>query len=213
MDSSPPGPSVHRDSLGKNTGLGPHDLLVPLAAAAAAAKSLQLCPTLCDPMDCSLPGFSVHGILQARTLEWVAISFSSAGKWKVKVKSLSHVWLLATPWTAAYQALPSMGFSGQQYWSGVPLPSPKFLYYKTITGCPWENLLKKNYSHIQVTVILLDGIPSLGQLIMPALTLAINLSFFSITQAQSEQQEKFQQRKKKSPIIMGWIYIYNTRLW
>ena len=75
-------------------------------------------------MDCSLPGFSVHGILQARTLEWVAISFSSAWKWKVKVKSLSRVWLLAIPWTAAYQAPPSMGFSGQQYWSGVLLPSP-----------------------------------------------------------------------------------------
>ena len=75
-------------------------------------------------MDCSPPGFSVHGILQARTLEWVATSFSNAWKWKVKVKSLSHVWLLATPWTAAHQAPPSMGFSGQQYWSGVPLPSP-----------------------------------------------------------------------------------------
>ena len=100
-----------------------------IAAAAAAAKSLQSCPTLCNPMDCSLPGFSVHGILQARTLEWVAISFSNAGKWKVKVKSLSRVWLLATPWTAAYQAPPSMGFSGQQYWSGVPLPSPTFKYY------------------------------------------------------------------------------------
>jgi len=75
-------------------------------------------------MDCSLPGFSVHGILQARTLEWVAISFSNAWKWKVKVKSHSRVWLLATPWTAAYQAPSSMGFSGQQYWSGVPLPSP-----------------------------------------------------------------------------------------
>ena len=94
-------------------------------AAAAAAKSLQSCPTLCDPMDCSLPGFSVHGILQARTLERVAISFSNAWKWKVKVKSLSRVWLLATPWTAAHQAPPSMGFSGQQYWSGVPLPSPE----------------------------------------------------------------------------------------
>ena len=80
-------------------------------AAAAAAKSLQSCPTLCDPMDCSLPGFSVPGILQARTLEWVAISFSNAGKWKVRVKSLSCVWLLATPWTAANQAPPSMGFS------------------------------------------------------------------------------------------------------
>ena len=75
-------------------------------------------------MDCSLPGFSVHGILQARTLEWAAISFSNAWKWKVKVKSLSRVWLLATPWNAAYQAPPSMGFSRQQYWSGVPLPSP-----------------------------------------------------------------------------------------
>ena len=66
----------------------------------------------------------VPGILQARTLEWVAISFSSAWKWKVKVKSLSRVWLLATPWTAAHQASPSMGFSRQKYWSGVPLPSP-----------------------------------------------------------------------------------------
>ena len=75
-------------------------------------------------MDCSLPGFSIHGILQARTLKWVAISFSNAWKWKVKVKSLRCVRLLATPWTAAYQAPPSMGFSRQQYWSGVPLPSP-----------------------------------------------------------------------------------------
>ena len=94
-------------------------------ASAAAAKSLQSCPTLCDPMDCSLPGFSIPGILQARTLEWVAISFSNAWKWKVKVKSLSHVLLLATPWTAAHQAPPSMGFSRQEYWSGVPLPSPQ----------------------------------------------------------------------------------------
>ena len=96
--------------------------------AAATAKSLQLCPTLCNPMDCSLPGFPVCGILQARTLEWVAISFSNAWKWKVKVKSLSRVWLLATPWSAAYQAPPSMGFSGQEYWSGVPLPSPLYMY-------------------------------------------------------------------------------------
>ena len=88
---------------------------------AAAAKSLQSCPTLCDPTDGSPPGSPVPGILQARTLEWVAISFSNAWKWKVKVKSLSHVWLLATPWTAAYQGPPSMGFSRQEYWSGVPL--------------------------------------------------------------------------------------------
>ena len=85
---------------------------------------LQLCPTLCDPIDGSPPGSPVPGILQARTLEWVAISFSNAWKWKVKVKLLSHVWLLATPWTSAYQAPPPMGFSRQEYWSGVPLPSP-----------------------------------------------------------------------------------------
>ena len=90
------------------------------AAAAAAAKSLQSCLTLCDPRDGSPPGPVVPGILQARTLEWVAISSSNAWKWKVKVKSLSRVRLLATPWTAAYQAPPSMGFSRQEYWSGVP---------------------------------------------------------------------------------------------
>ena len=88
--------------------------------AAAAAKSLQSCPTLCDPRDRSPPGSPIPGILQARTLEWVAISFSNAWKWKVKVKPLSRVWLLATPWTAAYRAPPSMGFSRQEYWSGVP---------------------------------------------------------------------------------------------
>ena len=89
----------------------------------AAAKSLQSCPILCDPIDGSPPGSPVPGILQARTLEWVVISFSNAWKWKVKVKSLSHVWPSATPWTAAYQASPSMGFSRHEYWSGVPLPS------------------------------------------------------------------------------------------
>ena len=89
-----------------------------------AAKSLQSCPTLCDPIDGSLPGSPVSGILQSRTLEWVAISFSKEWKGKVKVKSLSRVRLLATPQTAAYQAPPSTGFSRQEYWSGVPLPSP-----------------------------------------------------------------------------------------
>ena len=83
----------------------------PVAAAAAAAKSLQSCPTLCDPRDSSPPGSPFPGILQARTLEWVAMSFSNAWKWKVKVKSFSRVRLCATPWTAAYQAPPSMGFS------------------------------------------------------------------------------------------------------
>ena len=91
---------------------------------AAAAKSLQSCPTLCDPIDGSPPGSPVPGILQARTLEWVAISFSNAWKWKMKVKLLCHARLLETPWTAAYQAPPPMGFSRQERWSGLPLPSP-----------------------------------------------------------------------------------------
>ena len=97
--------------------------LVPLSAA-AAAKLPQSCLTLCDPIDSSPLGSSVPGILQASILEWVAISFSNAWKWKVKMKSLSGAQLLATPWTGAYQAPPSMGFSRQEYWSGVPLPSP-----------------------------------------------------------------------------------------
>ena len=91
--------------------------------AAAAAKSWQSCPTLCYPVDSSPPGSPIPGILQARTLELVAISFSNEWKWKVKVKSLSRVWLVVTPWTVAYQDPPSMGFSRQEYWSGVPLPS------------------------------------------------------------------------------------------
>ena len=111
------------------------------AAAATAAKSLQSCPTLWDPIDGSPPGSPVPGILQARTLEWGAISFSNAWKWKVKVKSLSPVQLLATPWTATYQGLPSMGFSRQEYWSGVPLPSPQFdsaaaAAAKSLQSCP-----------------------------------------------------------------------------
>ena len=114
------------DSLGKNTGVGCHFLLQCMKVK-SESEVAQTCLILSDSMDCSPPGFSVHGILQARTLEWVAISFSNAWKWKVKVKSLSRVWPLATPWTAAYQAPPSMGFSRQQYWSGVPLPSPSFI--------------------------------------------------------------------------------------
>ena len=93
------------------------------AVPVATAKSLQSCPTLFDPTDSSPPGSALPGILQTRTLEWVAISFSNAWKWKVKVKLPSHVRLFATPWTAAYQAPPSMGFSRQESWSGVPLPS------------------------------------------------------------------------------------------
>ena len=152
MDSSPPGSSVHGVSRQEYwSGFpSPGDLpdpriesMSPVSPALAgrfftteppaAAESLQLCPTLCHPIDGSPPGSPVPGILQARTLEWVAISFSNAWKGKVKVKSLSHVWLLATPWTAAHQAPPSMGFSRQEYWSGVPLPSPSHLgspYYR-----------------------------------------------------------------------------------
>ena len=100
----------------------------PITAMLCNAKSLQSCPTLCDPIDSSPPGSPVPGILQARTLEWVAISFSNAWKWKEKVKSLSRVRLLVTPWTAAHQAPPSMGFSRQEYWSGVPL----FSHYSKI---------------------------------------------------------------------------------
>ena len=83
------------------------------AAAAAAAKSLQSCPILCDPIDSSPPGSPIPGILQARTPEW-----------KVKVKSLSRVRLLVTPWTIAHKAPLSMGFPRQEYWRGLPFPSP-----------------------------------------------------------------------------------------
>ena len=116
------------------------------AYAAAAAKSLQSCPTLCDPIDGSPPGSPVPGILQARIREWVAISFSNARKWKIKVKSLSCVRLLATSWTAAYQAPPSMGFSRQEYWSGAPLPSPLKAY-----NDPQINLNQENWSKAQHT--------------------------------------------------------------
>ena len=156
------------DSPGKNTGVGCHFLLQCMKVK-SESEVAQSCPTLSDPMDCSLPGSSVHGIFQARVLEWGAIAFSiwtSAAKllqscptlcdpidgspqgssrrfWDspgkstgvgchfllqcMKVKFLSRARLLATPWTAAYQAPPSMGFSRHQYWSGVPLPSPKNL--------------------------------------------------------------------------------------
>ena len=110
VDCSPPGSSIHGISQAR---------ILEWAAVSfseqVAAKSLQSCPTLCGPIDGSPSGSPVPGILQARTLEWVAI---------LKVKSLSHVQLLATLWTTAYQALPSMGFSSQEYWSGLPFPSP-----------------------------------------------------------------------------------------
>ena len=105
------------------------DLIKMGTAAAAAAKLLQSCPTLCDPIDGSPPDSPVPGILQARTLEWVAIFLSNAWKWKMKMKSLSHVRLLATPWTAAHQAPSSMGFPRQEHWSGVPLKIETLIIY------------------------------------------------------------------------------------
>ena len=108
------------------------EILPLVELLAAAAKSLQSCLTLCDPIVGSPPGSPIPGIIQARILERVAISFSNVWKWKVKVKLLSWVWLLATPWTAAHQAPPSMGFSRREYWSGVPSPSPSRSAYCAI---------------------------------------------------------------------------------
>ena len=105
---------------------------VTLLAAAAAAKWLQSCLTLCDPIDSSPSGYPVSGILQARTLEWVAISFCNAWKWKLKLQLLNRVRLLETPWTAAYQ-VPPMGFPRQEYWSWLSLPSPTLLML-------WQNI-------------------------------------------------------------------------
>ena len=113
----------------------------PYMSAAAVAKSLQSCPTLCDPIDGSPPGSPVPGILQARTLEWVAIAFSNALKSKVKGKSLSHVQLFATPWTAAYPAPPSMGFSKQEYWSGVATAFSSPLNYSGLNSKSGPQLL------------------------------------------------------------------------
>ena len=110
------------DSPGKNTGVGCHFLLQSMKVK-SESEVAQSCPTLSDPMDCSLPGSSVHGIFQARVLEWGVIAYISD---QIRAdQSLSHVRLLAIPWTAAYQAPLSMGFSRQEYWSGVPLPSPQ----------------------------------------------------------------------------------------
>ena len=127
------------DSPGKNTGVGCHFLLQCMKVK-SESEVAQSCPTLCDPTDCSPPGSSVHEIFQARVLEWVAISFSNAWKWKVKGKSLSRVRLLATPRTAAHQAPLSMGFSRQEYWSGVPLPSTYrtlAFIYRRVDQPPW----------------------------------------------------------------------------
>ena len=124
-------------------------------AAAAAAKSLQPCPTLCDSIDGSPPGSPVPWILQARILEWVAILFSNAWKWKLKGKSLSHVRLLVTPWTTAYQAPLSMGFSRQEYWSGVPLPWEVAvrLFWISLEGLVFLYLLVQNLPQLCVHAV------------------------------------------------------------
>ena len=152
-------------------------------SAAAAAKSLQSCPTLCDPIDGSPVGSPVPGILQARTLEWVAISFSNACKWKVKVKSLSHVRLLATPWTAAYQAPPSMGFASQECWSGVPY---------------WPSI-RENIYHFPSTKIAL-----LWQLI---------ISYSAISQCSIRMQENDLSYNPKSTTCFSGFYISSSEKW
>ena len=132
------------DSPGKNTGVGCHFLLQCMKVK-GESEVAQSCLTLRDPMVCSLPGSSIHGILQARTLEWVAISFSNAGKWKVKVKSLNRVWLFETPGTAAYQAPPSMGFFQARVLDGLPLLSPQYQMREAFWFYSKKNKNKNRY--------------------------------------------------------------------
>ena len=133
--------------------------------AAAAAKLLQSCPTLCNSIDDSLPGSTVPGILQAKTLEWVAISFSNAWKWKVKVRSLSRVWLFATPWTVAHQAFRPWDFPGKSTGVGCHCLLRTYVYAaaKSLQSCltlcnprdgsppgsPVPGILKARYSVIE----------------------------------------------------------------
>ena len=144
--------------LGRNRNI---HLLLKKPAAAATAKLLQSYLTLWDPIDGSPPGYPIPGILQARTLEWVAISFSSAWKWKVKVKSLSRVRLFATPWTTAYQAPPSMGFSSKSTGVGCHcllqwlLKKPKLLQMSW--NAAWQNVSSLRNENSFVMLILLPG--------------------------------------------------------
>ena len=136
--------------------------------AAAAAKSLQSCLTLCDPIDSSPPGSPVPGILQARTLEWVAISFSNAWKWKVKGRSLSCVRLFTTPWTAAYQAPLSMGFSRQEYWSGVPSPE-----MNVISSANW--ILQRTINYVNLAHCTMRPWACSGRIVKSLRTEVLNL--------------------------------------
>ena len=131
-------------------------MLLYFLSSSAAAKSLQSCPTLCNPIDGSSPGSPIPGILQARTLEWAAISFSNAWKWKVKVKSLSRVQLSATPWTAAYQAPPSRGFPGKStrvgYHHLLHLLSRIFEFHKESDTPEWLFLSQGLYWRKKISI-------------------------------------------------------------
>ena len=168
--------------------------------AAAAAKSLQSCPTLWDPIDGSPPGSPIPGILQARTLEWVAISFSNAWKWKVKVKSFSPVWLFVTPWTAAYQAPLSIGFSRQEYWSGVPLPSP----------VSWPRRWQTHSFRSQLPVLLdftAESVrnPMFPRLLNPLKVRGLSCLFLAIQQASADQSKcKDTIRNLSSTFTSSW---------
>ena len=122
------------DSPGMNTGVGCHFLLQCMKVK-SQSEVAQSCPTLSDPMDCSLPGSSVHGIFQARVLEWVPlpspIYVYNMKKMCTYAQSLSHVQKFATPWTVAQQTPLSMGFPRKEYWSGLPflMPGMKKIQY------------------------------------------------------------------------------------
>ena len=138
--------------------------------------------SLCRPWD---------GILQARTLEWVAIPFSNAWKWKVKMKLLRCVWLLATPWTATYQAPPSMGFSRQEYWSRVPFPSPEKSEHWRIDAFElwcWRRLLRVPWTARRSNQSILKEI-SLG-CSLEGLMLKLKLQYFSHLMQRTDSLEK-----------------------
>ena len=178
---------------------GPIDVF---GAAAAAAKSLQSCPTLCDPIYGSPPGSAVPGIFQVRTLEWVAISLSNAWKWKVKVKSLSHVRLFPTPWTAAYQAPPSMEFSRQEYWSGAIWGTCTFEtdLIMRITGfffrgCVWSKIVERLGDGEQSWISPVTVLSSCWEL--PILIVSI--------QGKKRGEKKTPQARPRSSCIWMWI--------
>ena len=171
-----------------------------------AANLLQLCLALCDPIDCSPLGSPILGILQARTLEWVAISFPNAWKWKAKVKSLSRVRLFTTPWTADYQAPPPMGFSSQEYWSGLPLAGKLYSMglhlgiiriEKTTTTKNNERLLSSKMSILAVDLgtveiyIVWIFVPMETNIRWPGTTLSWAVKCFHLRSTMSEFQDDY----------------------